>query len=470
VVQLLLSLLSMRVMTWALSSSEVGNVYLILSLASYFSLIFLSPVGLYMTRRLHAWHQERILPDCYSRYNLYVLVVSIMAVPAIYAVKALFSFGGGIPTAPLLCAVAAFIYFGTWNSTFIPALNILNYRRPFVLFSTLTLLFSLGFSLLLVISVAKTALLWIAGQITGLLLLSGAAYFYFRDHIWGQASSQRQTAAAAGLSMPAVYKFSFPLLITALFMWLQNQSYRIIVERNLGSEFLGLMAVGLGIAISIGAALESMMQQIYYPIYYKAINTDNQEQRRRAWQRMSAVMLPMYLLAMIFVSFMSGHLAIVLVDAKFRAAAFFTVFGAWMEFARIATNMLSNVAHSEMRTNYLAKPYIYGGVISVAGVLAGTSSPGYRYAVPAAMVFGALSTLLLMLFSMRRIMPLNISRGGLKLALLLSLPMPAALFFPAEDFSIRGSLLVLAVFSSYLAGAQYFLYKYAVPGPMETAA
>ena len=454
---MLLALVSMRVMTRLLSGEEVGHVYLILSFASYFSLVFLSPVGLYITRRLHSWHQAKVLPSRYKVYHAYVAAVSLLSIPVLYLVKVWFGIGAGIPTGGMLAVVAAFIYFGTWNSTFIPALNMLNYRRSFVLLTTSTLLLCLLFSAALVVwGPGPGGLFWLAGQIAGLAALAAAALAYLGAKVWrGAQDSSEAGVSPAGLK--SVYRFSLPLLVTSLFMWLQSQSYRVIVEHNIGPEFLGMMAVGLGIASSVGAAVEALLQQVYYPIYYSEINTDDQAQRKRAWQKMAGVMLPLYLLIMLFVSFLARHLVTVLVDPKFSAAAFFTVFGAWLEFSRITANILSSVAHSEMRTDYLAKPYAYGGLFSVLGVAAGSLLPGYRYLVPAALVLGGGLTLYHMAVNMRKIMPLNINRKELRLALLLSLPLPLALLVPGGSLPL--SIGVLAVFGAYLLWAQYLLYR-----------
>lgn len=456
--QIFLALVSMRAMTWLLSGAEVGRVYLILSLASCFSLAFVSPVGLYINRRLHKWQDEGSVLSHFSSYNIYIFAVSAAAIPVLYFAKSVFGVGAGIGTAGLCFTAAGFIYFGTWNSTLIPALNMLNYRVAFVALSTATLLLSFIFSVFLITAAQKSALLWLSGQIGGLFLLSIAALVYLRKKVRDGMGYQKIKGTITLRATGGIYKFSAPLVITSFFMWLQTQSYRVIVEKKLGAEFLGMMAVGLGIAAAIGAAVESLLQQVYYPVYYEEINTDDPQKRKLAWQKMAGIMMPLYLLVMLFVSFLASHLVTVLLDAKFRAAAFFTIFGAWIEFSRITTNLLSSVAHSEMRTDHLAKPYIYGGLITTAGVFAGSLSGSYRYLVPSALVLGGAVNLYLMLRNMRKLMPLSINRAELKLTLLLALPMPLALFVRNPGGLILSSLATLSVFGLYLVWAQYYLY------------
>ncbi|HBW21949.1 MAG: hypothetical protein A2X28_01875 [Elusimicrobia bacterium GWA2_56_46] len=459
ILQILIALAGMRLMTHLLSGAEVGNFYLILSLVAYFSLVFLSPVGLYMNRRLHKWHQEGNLLNYFACYNVYVALVSLAAALFLFLGRKFFGIGSGISPAALCFLAAAYIYFGTWNSTLIPALNMLNYRKSFTALSTGTLLLGLASAVALAKLYAPSAVLWLSGQIAALFALSAAALAYLLLKIKDKPDMGYVWARIKTPELSGVLKFSLPLLVSAFFMWLQNQSYRLIVEKYLGLDFLGSIAVGLGIAAAIAAAAESLVQQIYYPLYYSEINTPDAGKRKFAWDKMAGVMIPLYLLLTIFVSFLSWHLVNLLVDAKFRSAWIFTVFGAWVEFARITTNILSTVAHSEMRTESITKPYMYGGLFTAAGVFMASRSSAYTYLVPAALVLGGFITLFLMFKSMRSVMRFSLAVGPLKLALLLALPFPLALLVKNPQGSIPVSILILALFGAYMAAGQYLLYK-----------
>lgn len=464
VLQILIALATMRLMTKLLSGAEVGNIYLILSMAAYFSLVFLSPVGLYMNRRLHKWNQEGNLLNYFACYNVYVMLVSLAAVPLLLLARNYFGAGSGLGAAALCSLAAAYIYCGTWNSTVIPALNMLNYRRSFVAFSTGTLLLGLAASVALVKIYQASAVLWLLGQVAALLVFALAALAYLLLKIKDKPEPGYIWACLKEPKLGGVIKFSLPLLFSAFFMWLQNQSYRFVVERYLGLEFLGTIAVGLSIAAAIAAAAESLAQQIYYPIYYSEINTQDGEARRQAWNRMAGMMIPLYLLLTVFVSFLAWHLVNILVDPKFRAAWIFTVFGAWVEFARITTNILASVAHSEMRTDSITRPYMYGGLFTVAGIFLAARSAAYVYLVPAALVLGGLVTLYAMYKSMKGVMSFSMDAGPLKQALLLALPFPLALLVKNQEGSLSVSILVLAVFGGYMLAGQYRLYKKQVPG------
>jgi len=306
---------------------------------------------------------------------------------------------------------------------------------------------------------SASAVLWIFGQAAAMLLLAATALGYLLLKVKYKSDFGRIWACVKAPKLAGVLKFALPLLFSAFFMWLQNQSYRLVVEKYLGLDFLGAIAVGLGIAAAIASAAESLVQQIYYPLYYGEINTPDGEKRKAAWNKMAAVMIPLYLLLTIFVSFLSWQLVNLLVDVKFHSVWIFTVFGAWMEFARITTNILATVAHSEMRTDSLAKPYICGGLFTMVGVFLASRSGSYVYLVPLALVFGGFVTLVLMFTGMRHIMHFSVAAAPIKLALLLALPFPLALLIKNPGGSISVSILALAVFGSYMLAGQYLLYK-----------
>jgi len=457
--QILVALASMRLMTHLLSGAEVGNVYLILSLTSYFTLVFLSPVGLYMNRRLHSWHQELNLLNYFASYSVYVVLVSVSAFPLLFLAQRVFGVGSEIPTFSLCVLAFGYILCGTWNSTVIPALNMLHHRFSFVVFTTGTLLAAVVFSAGLAKVVRPSAEMWISGQIAGYFLLAAVALWYLLSRLKYGVDPGFVWRSLRNPDLKGVARFALPLLITSAFMWVQNQSYRLIVERYLGLEFLGMMAVGLGIAAAVASAGESLAQQIYYPLFYSEISGADQDRRRAAWNKMAGMILPFYLMTAIFVSFLAWHLVNLLVDPKFRSAWGFAVFGAWVEFSRVTANLLSNVAHSEMRTETLPKPYIYGGLVTAAGVSLAAKYGPVPYYVPAALLLGGATTLLSMFLSMRKVMPFALGRKGLRLALLLSIPFPLALLIKNSNGDVVVSILVLALFGGYMGIAQYFLYS-----------
>lgn len=206
-----------------------------------------------------------------------------------------------------------------------------------------------------------------------------------------------------------ILNFAFPLSVGVLFLWMQNQSYRLIVEKYIGAEFLGYFGVGLAIAMAISTSFETIVMQFLYPKLYKHMN--NQSQFKIIFSDLINLVIPIYLFLAIFVSFMAVYLTNILVDAKYTSSFIFVVFGIWVEFFRMSSNLVSVAAHSLMQTKVLIAPYATGGVFVVAGAYFVSQSSNYQLLLPIVLLAGGFLTFLKMLHAMNKI-----SRIALKMA------------------------------------------------------
>lgn len=411
-VQALLSIVALRVMTTFLSPAEAGNYFLMLSFATGFSFFLINPVGMYINRRLHAWHGGKTLLDRLSVFNAYLLAVSAFALAATALLKALIGSAPGMPGWAFASFVAAYVYCSSWNMTLIPSLNMLGHRLPFVALTVLTTGLGLLLSLFAVRQVQPFAFSWMAGQIIAMLLAAGAA-LYALKLITGEKYSGLRAAigCADRASFSGVKAFALPLAGATVFMWLQTQGYRLIVEARAGAEFLGYLAVGLGIAASLAAISESLVQQLYYPSFYKKITSDSPDARRAALAALAEKALPVYVILLFFTISLAPQLTGLLVHKKFGGAAPFIVFGAFIEFFRMTANIMAAAAHSEMRTKLLIRPYAYGGLALCAAAYAAAGSAHKDLLIPLSMAGGGLVTLLLMWRQVSRVVDVDLNFG-----------------------------------------------------------
>lgn len=65
----------------------------------------------------------------------------------------------------------------------------------------------------------------------------------------------------------SILVFVLPLSVGTLFMW-------IIIEQNVGLEFLGFLGVG-----QIAATIESIVMQYFHPIYYQQMQHSKIEKK-----------------------------------------------------------------------------------------------------------------------------------------------------------------------------------------------
>lgn len=434
--QALLTIASLRLMTALLSPAQVGSMYLMLSISSWFTLFLIHPVGMYFNRNLHEWHHNRTLLERFNAFNVYVLIASLLFLPLIFLGKYFLGIGADIPLLHFIAVVTLYTCAFTWSQTPVQALNMLGNRGAFVGLSVLTVALGLLFSVLLTFIAGKTAYSWLYGQVFAFF----AVYIPSRLKIKalggkaGDGSSRYNLPAAS--EMKSLWKFSAPLAIAMFFMWMQTQSYRVIVEKFAGAEFLGYLAVGLSIATGLAGITESLVQQLYFPDFYKKLHGADLAARTAALSDLARKTIPVYVMLALFTFFMAQHLTRLLVSPQFHPAWKFALVGAVIELFRMVSNIFTAAAHSEMKTSALIWPYFWGGLFTSTAVFAACVSEVSRVFIPVAMALGGLLTMILVKLRMKVLAGFQIDPAPILKSLVLCL-----LFLPAFFVDMQESLL-----------------------------
>jgi len=456
--QALLAIASLRLLTALLSPAQVGSMFLMLSLTSWFGLFLLNPVGMFINRHIHGWHQGNILLGRFQIFNLYILAVSVLALPLIFAGKVFWGLGADIPLFHFMAAVALYVFTYTWSQTAVQALNMLERRGAFVGLSVLTAALGLLFSVCISYLAGRTAYAWIYGQVLAYVLVYIPARLKIKGIKPVPAEGQRSCPGSpAGSGLGPLWQFAAPLSIATFFMWMQTQSYRVIVEKFAGAEFLGYLAIGLSIATSLAGVTESLVQQLYYPDFYKRIHGAAQSDRVAALSDLARKTIPVYVMLALFTLFMAQHLTRLLVNPKFHAAWKFAAIGALIELFRMITNIFSAAAHSEMKTSALIWPYFWGGLVTSAAVLTACVLGVPKLFIPAGMAAGGLLTLVLVKRRMGELADFRIDKASVLKSLFLCAGFIPALLFGRQDPLWR-AVLIVAVFGLYFIFAQWQMF------------
>ncbi|MBC7964104.1 MAG: hypothetical protein H7Y05_14315 [Steroidobacteraceae bacterium] len=452
-----ITIASVRVFTSLLSTGEVGNIYLINSLFGFFGLALINPVGMYMNRKMHQWTEEKSVLNRFSIFNIYLMLLAISSTGVVYLLNRFWHVGGTIELNMLMLFLMLSIVFTTWNQLIIPTLNLLNQRMSFVLFTLLTLVGGLGLSILFVNITSATAVSWLGGQLAAQILVTLFALAYFRRVVGGKVLFTEARSVMTRENFKHVLYFVFPLGCTTFFMWMQNQSYRIVIEKTVGAEFLGLIGLGIGVASSIAVAAESLIQQLYLPGFYRDINTSDVEKRTEAWNAMAQFTIPVYIALTIMVSCLAPFLLHILASKKFGGAYPFVIFGAWIEFFRMTTYTLTSVAHAEMRTRYLLRGYCVGGLLAAGGTYLGAQTTVHALLIPSLLVASGLVSMVIMYRDMKKLMRIKVGIRNVRKSILLSLPFALALPFFTWQATLPLSLLLVGLGGCYFLLTQYLL-------------
>mgnify|MGYP006889632400 CR=1 FL=1 len=233
-------------------------------------------------------------------------------------------------------------------------------------------------------------------------------FFILRFFIEGSEFSINRILNSISVNrMTLLLKYCIPIAMTTLCIWGQNISYRFIVDYKYSAEYLAYIAVGIGIATAIFTAMESVVMQYYNPIFLRTIVNATKHEKIVAWNKIASIATPIYLLTLVFILSTAHILVVVLVDDKFHGVYMFTMIAAGGEFFRVMTNMLTLVAHAQLNSKYMVKPYFIGSSI-VLLVLYLYDFRENMYLIPITLTLGYALVFIVMNIEMNKLLSVNI--------------------------------------------------------------
>lgn len=427
IAQFILSLVVLRVATQVLSPAEMGRMSLVISTIAFFTVLLIYPVGTFINRRLHTWHESGQVAHYFSRYWKYLFVVS-MAVALVLTMNQTV----GIVDLQtdilwLLVLVCGSMLFNTANQTVISSLNLLDFKGWFIGLTLLTVAVGFLFSLFFVRHYEPKAEYWLFGQIVGQLLLA----------IWGAkilSGKVRSSSSRVNISwgqIIALLAFAWPVTVSVGLNWMQTQGYRFLMENQAGLVSLGLFFAGYGVSAGLISAIETILATYFQPKFYKQISSDNHLEQSAAWNEYAQIMLPALLLTGIFVAILAQEIAYLLLAPAFWPASAFIVWGACAETLRAAAGVFGLIAHAKMNTKMLLFPHTVGAVTAIG--LAWYLLPAMGAAgVGAALVAAGIGTLIPMVLVARTQIRISLAPSRL----LWSFGLGAVIFFLAAGIRL----------------------------------
>jgi len=455
VLQIGITLLSIRLLTTFLSPEEVGNYYLLLALLAFFNLVLLNPPGMYFSRHLLEWQRSKQLLNALSVFIGWMLVVIVLATGVLLLVYNVLDYKNKFELIIFLVYILGSIIISTIHRNVLFGSNTLGFRKEFVIYLLLTLILGLIFSSMIVKWYYPYALGWLLGVLLSELVM---VYFIFKFFIQdNKLDIKKIKATLTKERLKKILIFTFPIGVTTFLMWGQTIAYRFLVDSYYSAEVLAYIAVGLGITASVFGSVESIAQQYFNPIFLKNILDASREKRAQAWNSMARYIVPIYLFTAFFTLALAEVLINILVDHKFHDAYVYVMVGVMIEFFRVMSNLLNSVAQSEYKTISTVKPYFVGFVISL-GVLSSMDFSENYLMIPVVLGFAYLCVFIYMYVNMKQILEIKYEVNWFKVCFL-SLPFGMIYFINLKQSSLWFNVVTLAGFGLYYLFAIWLTMK-----------
>jgi O-antigen/teichoic acid export membrane protein len=461
VLQGLAQLVAIGAITSLLPAAEVGRNYLLLSLISWFSLVLVNPVTTYVGRNLLEWNALGKASGYYRMLGGYVLCVATVAAIAASGLNQTTGLGVFIEVPALLWLVLGGVLLGASASTTVTGLNILGRRTVFVLFSNLIAWGGVGLSVVFVRGISPSAESWVAGMLTAQALVSAAAAWLLLRCLSPGSQSRAPLDTGPAFSLTAVLPFAWPLSASVGFFWLQSEGYRFVLSGVAGEAMVGRFAASYAIGAGLMIAYETVFNQYYQPIYYRAITGRDAGGRAAAWNEYASAYLPTIVPVAVFVALGGPLLLRLIVAEQFQGSAVVVAMAVATEAFRMVSASYYNVGLAQRDMRMLILPVGTGALVALAGVsvlarwdpLVGTGE---------ALGLAAMAVMVLSWASARRELPIELPWRRIALGAALAIPMGALYWVPgwvAFDPGKTQAVMIIGTASIYLLATQYVLAR-----------
>jgi len=454
IIQIFIMMISIRLVTTLLTPSEIGNYYILFALMAFYNLVFMNPIETYINRHLILLKETNNLLNIIFVFLIWCVLVAFISIPISTFIYNKFEYIDNFEISIFLIFIFISLIISSLYQKIIFGLNILGYRKVFMIYFVLTLLVGLVIASLIVMFYKNNAISWLSG-----LLISEFLFLFIIFKLFIQKDTLNIYYIKDKLTKELLKKillFSLPIGITTFLMWGQNTAYRLVVDYLYSAEVLGMIAVGLAVSSAVFNAIQSIAMQYFNPIFLKNIHNARKNERTKAWNDMAKKIVPIYILASFFTISMSQVLIKVLLDEKFHDVYIYTILGVGIEFFRVMTNLLINVSQSEYKTHSTIKPYLIGFIISL-GLITFVDFGTNYYMIPLVLCIAYSLVYLYMYINMKRILDIkyNIS---IKLIVLISLPCLSSIFFTLTNNIIQ-NIGILVLYGFYFIGTVFYIVK-----------
>lgn len=351
-VQVFVSIISMRVMTTLLSPDAVGVVAIALSISVMFNLSLVNPIWMYILRKVHAWQRGGLLSRrILFAFSWYLLVVSVLAFLALVAAN---HFGWRIKNSDGWVFVTVALHFASFSvaSTIPLLLNNLGKVSIAAGLNGGIAVASLAGCIFMIKLIGPTPSAWLFGLSAGYVAISIVGLPQF-IRIMREKAVGYQEDTSRNEDLKNSVRFAVPLAVSVLFSWGQLHGYRFIMADALGTFRLGIFFSGYALGAAVVSTVENVLIQYFQPMFYKRVSVAEPHATAAAWEEYSARVLPALFLCVAFVAGAAPFLSKVLLGPEFQSAAEFAVWGASVEALRAAFAVFSLSAHAQTRTRSL---------------------------------------------------------------------------------------------------------------------
>lgn len=400
-IQILLSVLGLKIVTSYLSPANFAKYNLIISLIGFFVLFFISPVGHYLNRHLVEWKKSKVIWHHFKIFSAYIFLTSIFSY---ILINLDLKFTHMLSSDIVQNGHSLLVLFGiiviTLNQSFTASINILEFQNTFLLLTNITQALSIAIGLVFFKLGYVSAVSWTVAVLIGNFITSILAVAFLKGNLQSDVNVNNFKTKFSD-----VYNFSIPLFFITGITWFFTQGYRFYVENVLGLEQLGYFVAAYAVGSGIMAAFESVMVVYLQPKFYNNLSTSN---LLDTWREYFKVLILPTTSLVFFIILLSDWFCKIFLSEMYSHVGTYIRWASIAEGLRVILNSIQLYEHGSKRTIRLIIPMIVGMIGAILFLYLKMNDLGLN-AVGPAIVMGYFITILLsIIFNISFIYGINI--------------------------------------------------------------
>ncbi|BBV40287.1 polysaccharide biosynthesis protein [Citrobacter portucalensis] len=362
ILQILISLLSLRIMTSLFSTEQMGEYYIFLTLFMLATLSVINPFGQYINRNTYKWRSIGVLIPWMKKYIGFMILFSFLFSFA-YLLWAQVTTGELRFTPAIFCFL--YITIISANQFLLHTLNILNSRVSFSILTVLTAFLSLCFAYCLfqlsILGLSSKIYSWLLGIIIANFISFYVAFFLLNKN----ENKNENENINENINVKEIINFCIPIAVTTFLMWVISAGYRFGIEPLMGLTYLGIVAVCFSISSQVMSVIESLVTQIFQPNLFKTMDEVSRPERSKLLEKYVNENISIYFSALIFSSFFMHNIFLVLVDSQYFPYFHIGIIAIFSEFFRVSANSLAMYFFCEKDMKRGIIPFLCGAILIV---------------------------------------------------------------------------------------------------------
>lgn len=371
-IQILLAILSIRLLTSLLSLSEVAKYGIAISISLMLTAAIGSPISMYFNRVAHELLERKVLVKAFNYFFFLVSFVSLLIYGIAYFLIDINVLRWNISQDIIKLSVLIF-FSSTINWALINVINTLGDGKSYSLLTIITIGSGVLLSYWLCTVMHNSHSWWILGVVVSQITVAIYAYYIIlRKEKRNYIDCNKSIYQISGdlVRFKTILQFAAPISIISIFSSFLMNWYKWISFDGLNFKDLGLIVGCFIFSAGLFNAVEQTSAAIFQPNFYKSLSSKEGSVKAFAWNRYAERMIGTLILA--FAAYLSTleFVSKVFLSSQFYHEIKLLIFCGIADFIRIICNILLIRYDSTMKTRDGILPSFFSAVILVLILMA----------------------------------------------------------------------------------------------------